>query len=84
VLGEIITRFDGEHIRLGMVYQKPKKLEFGVDSSKLSEMVSETGTHLTRAARHYTINDTTRTRSHHSCNQRGLIGLQQLPIVRRR
>lgn len=42
VLGEIITRFDGEHIRLGMVYQKSKKLEFGVDSSKLSEMVTET------------------------------------------
>jgi hypothetical protein len=56
VLGEIITRFDGEHIRLGMVYQKSKKLEFGVDSSKLSEMVTETGTHSTRAARH----DTTR------------------------
>jgi hypothetical protein len=43
VLGEIITRFDGEHIRLGMVYQKSKKLEFGVDSSKLAEMVSQTG-----------------------------------------
>jgi len=43
VLSEIITRLDGEQIRLGMVYQKSKKLEFGVDSTKLASIITQTG-----------------------------------------
>ncbi len=44
VLGEIITRLDGEDIRLSMVCQKdPKKLKFGIDSNKLAEQIKAVG-----------------------------------------
>ena len=41
MLGELITRSDGETIRLTMTYQKKGKLEFGVNSEKLRELVGD-------------------------------------------
>eukprot|EP01087_Luapelamoeba_hula_P019549 TRINITY_DN6486_c0_g1_i2.p1 TRINITY_DN6486_c0_g1~~TRINITY_DN6486_c0_g1_i2.p1 ORF type:complete len:682 (-),score=109.40 TRINITY_DN6486_c0_g1_i2:305-2194(-) len=41
VLGEIITRTDGETVRLELAYQKKGKLEFGVDASRLKAIAAE-------------------------------------------
>jgi hypothetical protein len=41
VLAEIITRMNGEDIRLNITYQKKNKLEFGVDSKLLSKMITD-------------------------------------------
>ncbi|KAL6070952.1 putative serine/threonine-protein kinase kinX, variant 2 [Balamuthia mandrillaris] len=41
VLGELVLRQDGENIRLGMTYQKKGRLEFGVDSARLRQIIRE-------------------------------------------